>query len=503
MKKLFSVLLALVLVASFCVTAFAAGETGSITINGVSESGTYEIYRMLDLESYDVEADAYSYKANDAWKTFFQSDEAKVYIATDKDGYVTWIAAEDDDTKANFAKLALAYAKDNGIAPTKSSKNEGEFVVTGNSGKFSDLELGYYLVDSTMGALCGLTTTNPDASVNAKNGTPTVDKQIVEDSTSQWGDSNTADIGQIVEFRVTVSVHAGAENYVLHDLMSEGLTFQGIKKVEHVVPGTGTTVVDPSLYVLKDKCGEPGEDVPEEEKSRYGKECDDTKCTFEVHFDKDFCLGLENNDKLIVYYDAMLNREANINGEGNDNTAWLTFGEEGESNEDKTTTYTYGIDIIKTDSANKLIDGAEFKIYDALTGGNEVKVVLMDDGVTYCRAEDDEEGVAIVVKNGRARVVGLDNGTYFLEETKAPDGYNKLTARQKFIISDSNLDAVFNGEIFSSGSGVHVVNKTGSMLPETGGLGTLLFSLLGGGTALGAGVVLVTKKRLSKIADED
>ncbi|MBR1983867.1 MAG: LPXTG cell wall anchor domain-containing protein [Clostridia bacterium] len=135
--------------------------------------------------------------------------------------------------------------------------------------------------------------------------------------------------------------------------------------------------------------------------------------------------------------------------------------------------------------------------------GNEVTVVLMDDGVTYRRARADETGVEIVVKNGEVRVVGFDNGTYYLEETEAPDGYNKLTAPQKFIISDANLDATFNGEIYSTGSGVHVVNKTGSMLPETGGLGTLLFTVLGGTAALGTGVVLVTKKRVSKIEDAE
>ena len=163
----------------------------------------------------------------------------------------------------------------------------------------------------------------------------------------------------------------------------------------------------------------------------------------------------------------------------------------------------YGIDIVKTDSANKLIDGAKFKVYDAATGGNEVAVVLMDDGVTYRRARADETGVDIIVTNGKVRVVGFDNGTYYLEETEAPDGYNKLSARQKFIISDGNLDATFNGEIYSTGSGVHVVNKTGSMLPETGGLGTVLFTVLGSCTVLGTGAVLVTKKRMSKIEDED
>ena len=127
----------------------------------------------------------------------------------------------------------------------------------------------------------------------------------------------------------------------------------------------------------------------------------------------------------------------------------------------------------------------------------------MDDGVTYRRARADEVGIPVVVKDGQVRVVGFDNGTYYLEETVVPNGYNKLAGRQKFIISDKNLDAIFNDDVFSVGSGVHVVNKAGTMLPETGGLGTLLFTLLGGSTVLGTGVVLVTKKRMSKIEDED
>ena len=486
MKRIISIVLALMLLATVSVTAFAAEETGSITINGVVADTTYEIYKLLDLESYDAAAGAYSYKANAAWTAFFQTAEAKAYMATADDGYVTWVAAEDDDTKAAFAKLALAYAKDNGIAPVKSSKNSGEFVITEASGKFSDLELGYYLVDSTVGALCGLTTTNPNASINAKNGIPTIDKQVKEDSTEQWGANNTADIGQTVEYRVTINVHAGAENYILHDQMADGLTYKQVTGIEHVVPGVSTTAVDVDLYDVKTDAAVVTDG-----------------CDFEVHFDKEFCDQLETNDKIIISYTAMLNRNATVAGTGNVNKAWLTFGEGHKSNEDEVVTYTFGIDVVKTDSANKLLDGAKFRIYDAAADGNEVKVVLMDDGVTYRRAREDETGVEIVVAGGKVRVVGFDNGTYYLEETEAPDGYNKLTARQRFIISDSNLDSVFNDGIYSTGSGVHVVNKTGSMLPETGGLGTLLFTLLGGGTALGTGVVLVTKKRMSKIEDED
>jgi len=487
MKKFFAMLLAIMMLLALAAPAYAADgddvtETGSITINGVIEKNAYEIYKILDLESYNVTSGAYSYKVNSDWAEFFKTADALKYVAIDDAGYVTWINGEDDDSVAAFAKLALAYAKDNDIAPVKSSKNEGEFAITGSSGKFSDLDLGYYLIDSAMGALCGLTTTNPDASINAKNGTPTIDKQVKEDSTEQWGAANTADIGQTVEYRVTINVHAGAENYVLHDKMSNGLTFKKVSKIEHVIPGNETHETPADRYTVVTEGLTDG-------------------CTFEVRFTKAFCDSLETNDKIIVYYEAMLNRNAVIAGEGNPNEAWLEFGENHYTTHDIVHTKTFGIDIVKTDSQNTLIDGAEFKIYDAAVGGNEVAVVLMDDGVTYRRARADETGVSIVVKDGNVRVVGFDNGAYYLEETEAPDGYNKLTARQRFIVSDSNLDAVFNGDIFSTGSGVHVVNKSGTMLPETGGQGTVLFMAVGGMMVLCAGVLLFTKKRMSQIAE--
>ena len=224
-------------------------------------------------------------------------------------------------------------------------------------------------------------------------------------------------------------------------------------------------------------------------------------CTFEVRFTQEFCDHLKTNDKVIVYYEAMLNRNAIVAADGNPNEAALEYGEHNKTTADMTTTKTYGFDLVKTDSQNKLIDGAEFRIYDAATGGNEVKVVLMDDGVTYRRARADEEGVSIKVKDGQVRIVGFDNGTYYLEETKSPEGYNQLTARQSFTIADGNLDAVFNDGIFSTGSGVHVVNKTGSMLPETGGMGTTLFITIGAMMVMAAGCLLVTKKRMSMIED--
>ncbi len=492
MKKLFAILLVVMMTLTLAAPAFAAGETGSITVTGTNAEGVYSIYKLLDLESYNTTSGAYSYKVNSDWTSFFATPEALTYVAVDGAGYVTWTATEDDATVAAFAKAALAYAKANSIAAVKTTANVDDYTKDSTAIKFSDLELGYYLVDSTMGALCGLTTTNPDGVINAKNFTPTIDKQVKEDSTDQWGDSNTADIGQTVEFRVTINVHPGAENYALHDDMSDGLTFKQVSKVEHIKTSESTTEIltknnQYSVWTATGITVDNSDDVTD-------------SCTFEVRFTKEFCDTLKANDKVIVCYEAMLNKNAVVASDGNPNEAWLEYGENHFSTHDTTTTKTYGFDIIKTDSQNALIDGAKFKIYDAAVGGNEVKVVKLDEN-TYRRAREDEVGVEIVVIDGKIRVVGFDNGTYYLEETVSPEGYNKLTSRKDFTIADKNLDATFTSGIYSTGTGVHVVNKTGNMLPETGGFGSTMFFTLGGLVVLACGVLLFAKKRMSQIAE--
>ena len=109
MKKIIAIVLALVLILSLSVTAFAAAD-GTITINTTSKSTTYKIFKLMDLESFE-KGKAYSYKVNSYWSDFFTTGEGKDYIAVDAAGYVTWTAAEDESTKAEFAKKALAYAE--------------------------------------------------------------------------------------------------------------------------------------------------------------------------------------------------------------------------------------------------------------------------------------------------------------------------------------------------------------------------------------------------------
>ena len=280
-KRISCLLLALALMMALSVTAFAEGETGSITINDAVVGQTYTIYQILDLESYNASAKAYAYKATTAWNTFINSDAIKgTYVEVDDQGYVTW---KDGADAAAFAKAAQKYAKDNSIA------NQGTVTATTTTVSFTGLDLGYYLVDSTLGTLCSLDTTNPDVVMEEKNEVPANVKTVEEDSkvgkegVNAWGETNDADIGQTVNFKSTITAQAGAENYVFHDTMSAGLTYTGVTGITL----TGTTV-DASNYTVVTEGLTDG-------------------CTFEVRFTQAFCDTLKANDQIVVSYTATLN----------------------------------------------------------------------------------------------------------------------------------------------------------------------------------------------------
>lgn len=491
MKKLISLLLALMMVLTMGV-AFAEGE-GTITLNTSYPNSAFHIYRMLDLESYDTTSGAYSYKVNSAWANFFATAEAKAYFNVDDNGYATWkLESEEDSIVAAFSKLAMNYAKANDIAAVLSTDDEadmasGNIVVDaeGNSVVFKNLPLGYYLVDSDMGALCGITTTNPHAYVNTKNGIPQQDKQVQEDQNGQWSSENSADVGQVVNFRVTITVEKGAENYALHDRMSAGLTFNPDSvTMKHTNTASGEHDVDPSKFTVK-----------------TSETCDDAfeagACSFEITLSDAFCDELKQGDTVTVFYSATVNENAIMGGTGNINESRLEYGEDHFTTTDTTITKTFSVDLIKTDSQNTLINGAEFKLYDAATDGNEIKVKKMANG-NYRLAQAGEDGENIVVTNGQVKIIGLDAATYYLEEVVTPVGYNQLSGRQSFTISASegNIDASFIDGNYVDGSGVHVVNKSGSMLPSTGGMGTTLFYVAGGVLVAAAVVLLVSKKRM-------
>ena len=230
--------------------------------------------------------------------------------------------------------------------------------------------------------------------------------------------------------------------------------------------------------------------------------------TFTIAFSKEFTDTLVAGDKIIVEYEAILNENALIYNEYNKNETLLKYGDttdnSNETNHDITKTYTYSFDLVKTDTSNVVLTGAKFRLYTALTGGTEIKVVWDANKHAYRVAKAVESGVEIEVTadkltNGKIVIIGLDSDTYYLDETQAPDGYNKLTSRVEVKIEGANLSATMANDTTWSAGGVHVINYTGAELPTTGGMGTILFITIGSLIVIGAGVLLVTKLRISKM----
>lgn len=455
-KKLICMLFMLVL----SVVNVSAAEKGTITINKAIVNESYNIYKVLDLETYDKVNNHYIYRAASGWETFL--DGATDYLEArneNGDKYYVWKDGVDKSRAKEFAEKAYKYAKDNNITPTMTQKATSTSVV------FDNLDLGYYLVDSSVGALLHLTTTNPTATVNEKNTlNPNVDKNVLENSTGEYGKENDDIIGSTINYKSTITTGAGYGSYVLYDKMDVGLTFN----FNSVIVKIGDDVVDTNNYEVKTNV---------------------TGYTFVIEFKDEFILKQPKNTNIDVYYTATLNKDATVEGDGNKNETFLKYGNNIETDKKKTITYTYAFEIIKTNKEGVELTGAEFKLLDK--NGNEIKVVLKDEvSNTYIVATGNEIGANI--KAGKATIEGLDKDSYKLEEVVSPEGYNKLTSPVEF-----NVNGKTNVTIIER-TRVNVINYTGSELPETGGIGTKLFITSGLSLVLICGLVLVTKLRLYK-----
>ena len=476
MKKLMAALLAVAMVCAMAIPAWAAGGTtagtGSITIDKAVSGETYTIYKMFDLNSYDPTAGTYSYTVVSAWEDFFKDGAAGNSYITLENGHPTWVKGAQ---AADFAKAALAYATEKNITATKKE------TATSNTVSFTGLDLGYYLVDTSLGALCGLDTTKPDATINEKNEVPDIDKKVA-DSEGNWVTENTAKIGDTVNYKVTITVQTANNRYVLHDTMSEGLTFNK----DSVKVTVGTEEVATTNY-----------DVVT---TGIGTE------TFNVKFKDEYIATLAAGTKIEVTYSSVVNAKAKVDSDKNTNEAHLVYGNKHETEKHETKTYLYEFDLIKfSGSTKKLLGGAQFKLYDAETGGNEIKLVKNEDD-TYRVATATETPVAYIetVAGKTVKISGLDKKVYYLEETVPPAGYNGLTQRVKVDLSTGSKkvtagyfnDGTYDESLASSIGGVAVVNNAGTTLPGTGGIGTTIFYVIGGGLMAAAAILLITKKRM-------
>ena len=488
MKKFMALIATLTLALAMAVPAFAASGTasskGKITIDNAVTNTTYKAYRIFDLESYDTNKDAYSYKLSTKWENFpeytttIDGNEvsAKDFFSVNSAGYIEWNDAK-KGAGADFAKLAKAFVDKNNI------ECDAKETATGATVTFTDLTLGYYLVDTSLGSLCSLDTTAPSVTIKEKNSDTTIEKKIVIDGDEKV-DSNSAGIGDTVNFEITITVKDGApKGYVLHDKLS-GLTFDSDSLKVKV--GTRELTANTDYTLVANPTDGDSFDV----KFKDGK--------------------LKPNDVVVVTYSATVAANATIAGAGNTNKAKLEYNGK-HSTEEETTTYVWKLNVHKyaLNSTNNevALSGAKFVLY-RMDGDTKKYAKLTNNKIDGWVTDKGSATTLETSGTGDILIEGLNEGTYYLEETEAPAGYNKLTEPIEVkITATSDATGVIETVEYKNSSEtsytqatdatVKVLNKAGTQLPSTGGIGTTLFYVIGGGLMAVAAVLLVTKKRMN------
>ncbi len=492
MKKLFALLLAVVMTMGLSVTAFAAQEgtleNGTITINNAIEDETYSIYQIAYIESYNPDSNAYAYKANSAWSSWLSS-ESNEYVDVEN-GYVKWTAGKDAATYAEFAKEALAYAQtmvgEEGsqvpqIAPDATKIANTENGATSNGGEpetytvtFSNLKLGWYLVDTSLGSLCSLDTTNIEAVIKEKNNVPSIVKKVQEEkeTDTEWLEVDTVDAVDTVKYQLTVTVGTGVDgNYVIKDELPDEISY-----------------LDDTLEI-----------------SGWNEE-EDYTVSYDV---EEHILTITlMSDKLVEASDVEITYSANVSGLKADtlytNTATLTY--KSQSVTDTASVKTYKIDgaaegslFTKVDGTNqnKPLPGVKF----ALKNTSGLYAVFDRNG--YLTDWSDTSTPTDVNKlttdtNGHIKAYGLDADTYTLIETDPLPGYNSLADTITVTISEQGeVTYKYTNSGGNAGNKLDVVNETGTELPSTGGMGTTLIYIAGAVLVIGAGVLLVVRRRMN------
>lgn len=464
-KRILSLLLVLMMVLSLSVTAFAA-ETGTITVDNPVTGETYTAYKIFDVSYNNDGAYSYTIQGDSEW-----FDTVNAYTngltLTQVTGTNTYIVKTTDAFSAPAFAVALKAAVA-GKTGTTLAVQDGKATVTG-------LELGYYFVASTNGALCNLTTTNPSVTIHDKNDIP-FDKV---------DDKESVDVGETVTYTITGKVPdtTGFTSYTYKftDTMSEGLTFQ-----KDIVVKIGDTDVTNACTITY---------TPSE----------DAATGFELTIPV-----MNYQDKvgaaITVTYTAVVNEHAVATVENN--KATLTYSNDPTDSssttttpEDKETVYSAKIVIDKyaantenpEDHSTKLKD-AQFVLYKEVEGGKQYyKWNDTDKKVTWV-ADKKDATVKTTDENGAASFDGVKDGTYYLEEIAAPAGYNLLKDPVEVVVNGTTATAE-NTETLAPIAAI--ANSTGAVLPSTGGIGTTIFYVLGGLLVAGAAILLVTKKRMS------
>ena len=546
-KKLLGLLLAAVMVLAMGVPTFAASGSYTLTISGASDGHTYEAYQIFagDLseneqtlsnvkwgDGVNGEALLAALKGTEEEPTAYQTCMTAADVAKVLESYEN----NSSEMKA-FADIAGQHLTKT-TSGTASAYNEDSKSYT-----ISGLAAGYYLVKDKDDSVPGtdaytdfILKVVQNTTVTPKSDVPTVEKKVQEDDKYNQdggygnGYNDVADwnIGDAVPFKLIGTLPTNFADYdtyqyIFHDTLSAGLSLN--QDTIHV-------------YMASDKAG------TKDKKELHGYTVnvpgteEENQCSFEVAFadlTNSETVGEEvtANKYIIVEYTATLNKDAEIGLPGNPNRVYLEFsnnpnsggeGDTGKTPEDKVIVFTYELDATKVEggdgeNAGKKLKDAEFKLYDA----NGKYVIVDDEGKVTGWADNEEGGSTLKSgEDGLFKVIGLDDGSYYLKETKAPDGYNMITDPIKIEIKATTVNdqewtamegpsdaltaleiKVTVGSTTTSGTGdtesgivaTDIENNKGAELPETGGMGTTIFYVLGAILVLGAGGLLIARRR--------
>ncbi len=520
MKRLLGVLLAAVMVLAMNITAFAADDTKyRITINNSNTGHQYEAYQVF---AGDLSGETLS---NVRWgsgvdisktvgeKTLLQAlkDDSTLNTAFDNCNTAADVAdvlATFNDNSENVDAFATVVSKY--LSTSTGSANEptsGNYVI-------SNLPAGYYFVKDAQ-ALTGHDASTKfilklvdDVTVTPKSAIPTVKKEVQDEtadaesgSANGWGATADHAINESFQFKLTATLAADTdydayEKYkvIFNDTMSKGVTFESIASV--IVDGQ---TVENTNYTCTAKANQEG--------GNWTLTIEDIKAIDSVN--------LADGADVVVIYNAHLNEKADVKHESgtttNTNKVYLQYsnnpnvGDEndlGSTEEDMVWVFTYEVDNTKVNATDGTpLSGAGFRLYNA-DGSEEISLIYDSTISAYRPIKSGELGVEMFSadETGVFNIKGLYAGEYTLKETTVPEGFNKC-ADVKIKISAMHSETEGSGiTTLTSDSNLTntIENKQGATLPETGGIGTTLFYVIGGILVIGAAVLLITKRRMNK-----
>lgn len=518
-------LLAVAMVCAMAIPAFAAG-TGSntLTINGTTDGHTYEAYQVFtgDLKgsvlSNIVWGDGVDGAAilADPGLPATLSGTSRATSAAELAARLEGLPSNSDDVNT-FAKVVSKHLY-------VSAKHIS--TASGKTYTISNLPDGYYFIkDATdimpEGATYSRYMLNivTNLAINAKDTTVTLDKQIRHNETGEWGVVGDNQIGDTVEFRTitTVPDTTGYTDYtyVIYDTMSPELTSKVKTAADITIKVNDSTMLDAAYYSVT---------VDSINSNKFTVSVDIIKAIK----DNKFAAG----NKLYTYYNGVLNETAKVYPDGpQQNEAHLVYsnnpndGGTGKTPDQTVYDWTFKVDVTKVDGEdiNTKLEGAVFVlsennnlVLEPNKNGDPTKnldklIKLVDNhNGTYTVANTNTTTTYTMTTptDGKISIKGLDDEKeYYLYETKAPGGYNVLTAPVKIKITNNTYNAIGNQIVNQpnvevneanaySGVGFSVANNVGTTLPGTGGIGTTIFYVIGGGLMVAAAILLITKKRM-------